>query len=63
MSFDVTVNNVSIEDSSKDDDDFVKVSTKKRSVTSLGISASDKNAFNKKIDTLVQKNKKSHIVK
>ena len=63
VSFDVTVNNDSIEDSSTDDDEFVKVSTKKRRVTSLGISASDKNAFNRKIDTLVQKNKKSHIAK
>ena len=30
VSFDVTVNNDSIEDSSTDDDEFVKVSTKKR---------------------------------
>ena len=63
VSFDVTGNNDPIEDSSTDDNEFVEVSTKKRRVTSSGISASDKKAFNQKIDTLVQKNKTSHIAK
>ena len=63
VSFDVTGNNDSIEDSSTDDDEFVTVSTKKRRVTSSGISALDKKAFHRKIDTLVQKNEKSHTAK
>ena len=57
--FDVTGNDDSIKDSSTDDDDFVTVSTKKRRVTSSEISASDKKAFHRKIDTLVQRNEKN----
>ena len=63
VSFDVTGNNDPIEDSSTDDDNFVEVSTKKRRVTSSGISASDKKAFHRKIETLVKKNEKSHTAK
>ena len=63
VSFDVTGNNDPIEYSSTHDDEFVEVSTKKRMVTSSGISASDKKGFHWKIDTLVKNNENSFTAK
>ena len=59
VSFDVTGNDDSVEDSSTDDDDFFQVFTKKRRVKSSWISSFEKRALNRKIDAVVVKNEKN----